>query len=213
MKTEQLIDLLAADASPVDTAAHARRMRWALVAGTAAAATTAGLAWGWRSFEAQDLSQPMLWVRWAYCLAVITVAWQAMDRLARPGQSLKSVPWLIGFPVGLIALLGLAQITSAFADDRLDLLMGSSALQCPTNIAAVSLPVFAISLWVMRRMAPTRPALAGAAAGLLAGGVGALGYTFHCTELAAPFVAVWYTLGMAIPTLVGAIICARLLRW
>jgi hypothetical protein len=213
MKTEQLIDLLAADASPVDTAAHARRMGWALVAGTAAAATTAGLAWGWRSFDAQDLSEPMLWVRWAYCLAIIIVAWQAMDRLARPGQSLKALPWRIGVPLGLIAVLGLAQITSAFAGDRLDLLMGSSALQCPTNIAAVSVPVFIISLWVMRRMAPTRPALAGAAAGLLAGGVGALGYTFHCTELAAPFVAVWYTLGMAIPTLAGAIIGARLLRW
>ena len=35
----------------------------------------------------------------------------------------------------------------------------------------------------------------------------------HCPEMAAPFVAVWYLLGMLIPAAVGALIGKRLLRW
>ena len=91
--------------------------------------------------------------------------------------------------------------------------MGSTALQCPANIARTTLPAFIGSLWAMHRMAPTRPALAGAAAGLLAGAIGALGYTFHCTELAAPFLAVWYTLGIGLPAVAGALIGPWWLRW
>ena len=213
MKTEHWIDLLASDASPVDTSAHAKRMGLTSAAGTAAAALIAVQSWGLRSFDAQDLSTTMLWVRWAFCLAVIAAAWQAVDRLARPGRSLDGLGLRLALPFGLMLILAAVQLATAQPEDRLDLLMGSTALQCPTNIATVSIPVFIASLWVMRRMAPTRPALAGAASGLLAGGIGALGYTFHCTELAAPFLSVWYVLGMAIPTTLGALIGSRFLRW
>ena len=53
------------------------------------------------------------------------------------------------------------------------------------------------ALGALREMAPTRLRLAGAAAGALAGGAGAAVYALHCPELGAPFVAVWYVLGMA----------------
>jgi hypothetical protein len=65
----------------------------------------------------------------------------------------------------------------------------------------------------MRSAAPTRPAVAGAAAGLLAGGLGATVYTLHCPELAAPFIGVWYVLGMAIPAAIGAVAGWFLPRW
>jgi hypothetical protein len=54
----------------------------------------------------------------------------------------------------------------------------------------VSLPMFAALLWALKGLAPTRPALAGAAAGALAGGAGAMVYALHCPELAAPYIAV-----------------------
>lgn len=213
MKTGQWIDLLSADAAPVDTHAPDRRLAVTCVLGTAVAAILAIELWGQRSFDAQDLATPMLWVRWAFCLAVMAVAWQAFDRLARPGRPLKGLAFRLAVPFMLLAVLALLQMLSAQPQDRFDLLMGSSALECPTNIALVAAPVFMTSLWVMSRMAPTRPALAGAAAGLLAGSVGALGYTFHCTELAAPFLSVWYVLGMAIPVALGALLGSRVLRW
>ncbi|MFS2051364.1 NrsF family protein, partial [Variovorax sp. CT11-76] len=49
--------------------------------------------------------------------------------------------------------------------------------------------------------------------GALAGGVGAAVYALHCPELTAPFIAVWYVSGIAVPVLVGALLGPRLLRW
>jgi hypothetical protein len=77
----------------------------------------------------------------------------------------------------------------------------------------LSLPVFVAVLWAMRGLAPTRLPLAGTAAGLLAGTVGALVYCLHCPELDAPFLGTWYLLGMLIPALVGSLAGPRLLRW
>ena len=46
-----------------------------------------------------------------------------------------------------------------------------------------------------------------------AGAAGAFVYCFHCTEEAAPFIAVWYTLGIAVVTAIGALLGRSLLRW
>jgi hypothetical protein len=43
--------------------------------------------------------------------------------------------------------------------------------------------------------------------------VGALAYTFHCPELAASFLGVWYVLGMLIPAVAGAWLGPWWLRW
>jgi hypothetical protein len=80
-------------------------------------------------------------------------------------------------------------------------------------VALISAPAFVASLWLMRRLAPTRPALAGAAAGLLASGLGATVYGFFCQETSAAFTAIWYTSAMLVWPAVGAILGPRLLRW
>jgi hypothetical protein len=49
--------------------------------------------------------------------------------------------------------------------------------------------------------------------GLTAGALGAAVYALHCDEMAAPFLATWYLLGMTIPALIGAGAGLRLLRW
>ena len=97
--------------------------------------------------------------------------------------------------------------------ERLPLLLGSTWRTCPFNIAALSAPALAACLWALKGAAPTRLAWSGAGAGLLAGALGTLVYALHCPEMAAPFLAVWYLLGMAIPTAVGAALGPRLLRW
>jgi hypothetical protein len=93
------------------------------------------------------------------------------------------------------------------------LVKGHSWKVCSLRIAALSLPGFAAALWALRRMAPTRPSLAGSAAGLMAGGLGALAYGLACNETAMTFLASWYTLGMLGWAAVGALIGPRLLRW
>ncbi len=62
-------------------------------------------------------------------------------------------------------------------------------------------------------MAPTKPILAGASAGLLAGSAGAWVYGFHCSESALVFVSIWYTAGIAAMVVVGALTGRWLLRW
>jgi hypothetical protein len=49
--------------------------------------------------------------------------------------------------------------------------------------------------------------------GFAAGAMGALVYSVHCPELAAPFLGFWYLLGMLIPTAIGMALGPRLLRW
>jgi hypothetical protein len=62
-------------------------------------------------------------------------------------------------------------------------------------------------------LAPTRPTIAGAAIGLLAGAIGTLGYCLHCPEMHVPFWATWYLLGMAVPAAIGSLLGKSVLRW
>ena len=63
------------------------------------------------------------------------------------------------------------------------------------------------------RFAPSRLMMTGAVAGLAAGGLAATIYCLHCPEASPLFVLTWYTLGMALAGLAGALAGERLLRW
>jgi hypothetical protein len=121
----------------------------------------------------------------------------------------------MGIPVAVIAMWVLAAVTLAAASpqDRARLILGHTAGVCPFLIALVAAPLLIALLWVMRSLAPTRLRWAGAASGFAAGSIGALVYTLHCPELAAPFLGICYLLGMLIPTAIGAWLGPRLLRW
>jgi hypothetical protein len=84
---------------------------------------------------------------------------------------------------------------------------------CPWYIAATSGPLLIALIWAVRGLAPTRLRLTGALVGLTAGGFGALVYCLHCPEVGAPFLAIWYSIGILIPCAIGALVGPRLLRW
>ena len=92
-------------------------------------------------------------------------------------------------------------------------LVGSNSLICLSAIPFLSLAPLVAVLAILRSGAPTSPALAGAAAGLLAAACGATLYAFHCFDDSPLFVATWYTLA-ALPVVgIGALAGRRLLRW
>jgi hypothetical protein len=95
----------------------------------------------------------------------------------------------------------------------MDLWLGRSALVCPWLIGGLAIPAFVGIFSVLRQLAPTRLRLAGFSAGCLAGASAAVVYVMHCQEYAASFVATWYSAGILLPGLVGALIGPRLLRW
>jgi hypothetical protein len=77
----------------------------------------------------------------------------------------------------------------------------------------MSLPLLAAALVGLRHGAPTRPAIAGAIAGLLSAGLAAILYASHCTDDSPLFVATWYTIAAALVTAVGALAGSRVLRF
>jgi hypothetical protein len=213
MKTDQLVTLLATGVEPVDPRAPVRRCAAAVAAGVLVAAVLMAAWLGVRASLVQDVAVPMLWVKFAFVASLAAGGWIAATRLARPGASLAGVPAALLAPLLAIWVLAAVALVGADASQRTALVLGQTWSACPLNIAVLSAPVLAAAMWGMRGFAPTRPALAGAAAGLFAGAAGAVVYAFHCPELAAPFLGIWYVLGMLVPTAVGAILGPLVLRW
>ena len=213
MKTDRLIDLLAADAQPVPAAAAARRLGLALLLGLPLAALIVAAHYGFRADLAQVSQLPMFWVKVMFPLAIGAAGFVAAQRLGRPGARVGRAA--LGFVVPLAALWLVAALTwlGAPPAERAALVWGQTWRTCALSIGFISLPVFVAAMAALRSLAPTRPMAAGAAAGALAGGVGAAVYALHCPELAAPFLAVWYVAGIALVASAGAVLGRWLLRW
>lgn len=213
MKTDELITMLARGADPVAPGAVRYRYSAALGWGAFGATLMMAILLGVRADLAQAAWLPMFWVKLAFPATLFAGALLAVLRLSRPGVPLQKVPSAVAAPVLAMWLLAAVVLLGAAPGERDALILGDSAASCPFTIAFLSLPLFGAALWAMRGLAPTRLVLAGAAAGLLSGAGGALAYALYCPEMAAPFIGIWYLLGMLIPAVVGALLGPRLLRW
>jgi hypothetical protein len=213
MRTDDLVTMLAAGAGPVEPGATARRYATGLGWGAFGATLLMAIVLGVRPDLDEAIWLPMFWVKLAFPACLSAGALYAAARLSRPGVRLGRVPAALAAPVLAMWLLAAFALLNAAAGEREELIFGGTWNACPLSVALLSLPLFAAAMWAMKGLAPTRLATAGAAAGLLAGSVGALIYALHCPEMEAPFLAIWYLLGMLIPTAVGALIGPRLLRW
>lgn len=215
MKTDDLVAMLAASAGPVKPRATVRRYATALGWGAFGALLIMVLLLGVRPDLRQATFQPMFWIKLAFPLSLAAAALAASTRLSRPGTRLGGVPLALALaaPLLMVWMMAAWVLFVAAPDGRAALVLGNTWNLCPIFVALISVPPFIAAMWAMRGLAPTRPALAGAAAGLLAGAMGAAVYALHCYEMQAPFLAVWYVLGMLIPTACGALVGPRLLRW
>ncbi|MDE2396724.1 MAG: DUF1109 domain-containing protein [Burkholderiales bacterium] len=211
MKTDQLIDLLATQAGPAPRHVVQARL---------SAATGLGLLLsGAAALAALGLNPGLLAMGSALALKLAYVAgltlgaaWLA-ERASRPATSWRAAAGLLlGVLIAMTAFAA-AAFGAAADDQRQALLLGHSWASCSWRVAALSLPAFVAVIVAMRGLAPTRPRLAGFAAGLLAGCLGALGYALYCAELSPLFVLVWYSLGILAPAAIGAVLGPRLLRW
>jgi hypothetical protein len=159
------------------------------------------------------LGTAMFWIKLAYTGAIGLVGVWAVERLSRPGLNAGARLVWIALPLAAMGLMALGRLLTTAPELRRALVMGASADVCPWRIMATSAPIFLGLVWAMRGLAPTRPGIAGAVAGLAAGGLGAAIYALHCPETAAPFVAIWYSLGILGAGAIGWLTGPRLLRW
>lgn len=213
MKTDELIDMLARNEGAVNAREPLMRAAGMLAVGLAGSVGLMLASMGFNPGLAADMGVPMFWIKGAFAAALVVAGLWASWRLGRPGASLRGLAAWMAAPLVAIWILAAVVLVRASPAQRAELFFGETWASCPFKIAMLSAPVFVAALYAMKALAPTRLRLAGAGAGLLAGAAGAVVYTLHCPELAAPFIGFWYVLGMLIPAGVGALIGPRVLRW
>jgi len=213
VNTEELVRLLAQNAEPVPARDAVARVGVATLAGMAVAAALMVYVLGLNPRLGTEVALPTFWVKVLFAAGVGLVGLLAVGRLARPGGSLGALRAALVLPLLAVWLLAAIALFAAAPADRPALVLGETWKVCAFNIAWLSVPVFVAIATAIKAFAPTRLRLAGAAAGFAAGGVGALVYSLHCPELGAPFIGVWYVLGVLVPTAIGALVGPRLLAW
>ena len=213
MKTDDLISLLATGAGAVESRAAERRYAKAISMGTFGALVLMLSLLRVRPDLAEAALLPMFWLKIGFVASLMAASLFAALRLSRPGARLDWVPGAVAAPVLIMWAIAVFTLTQADPAQRSALFLGSTWSVCPFLIALISAPVFVAVMWAMKGLAPTRPHLAGFAAGLLSGTTAALVYCLHCPEVEAPFIGFWYVLGMLIPAAAGAALGRVLLRW
>lgn len=211
MKTDDLIRALAADARPVRS--FASTLALALVFGVVAAACV----FAWRLSPRPGLlallGEWRLLLKFAVTLSLAASAVVLALRLSQPGATVARAARALLLPVLLLAAGVAAELATTPAAAWGAELVGRYAIYCATLIPMIAAPALGALLLALRRGAPTRPTLAGAAAGLAAGGIGAALYALHCVDDSPLFLLAWYSIAVAVVTAAGALVGSRLLRW
>jgi hypothetical protein len=212
MDTDQLIRTLAAD-----NAHHARPVGFVLALALLAAAPVSLLMFvtelGVRPDVMSAMHNPFFDLKFAVTLALAGAAITVALHLSRPEASLRGWLWLLMIPVGLL-LAGISG--EMMMPQRLPMmarLVGNNSKVCMTAVPLMALPLLVAALIALRHGAPSRPAIAGAMAGLLAAGLAATLYASHCEDDSPLFVATWYTIATAMVTAIGALLGSRVLRF
>jgi len=212
MKTEQLIRTLAAD-----NAHRARPVGLVLALALLAAAPVAvamflaGL--GVRPDVMTAMHNPFFNLKFVETLALAISAIVVSLHLSRPEASVKGWGWLLLIPVGILAGGVAVEMMMPQKVPMMTRLVGSNSRVCLTAIPLMSLPLLAAALIGLRHGAPTRPAIAGAIAGLLSAGLAATLYASHCTDDSPLFVVTWYTIATAVVAAVGALVGSKVLKF
>lgn len=213
MKTEDFIDMLATGLTAVEKNVAARRYAMAISFGVLGSILLMTTLLGIRPDIVESAQLAKFWIKLGFVSCLAGASLFVVLRLSKPGIRLGMAPSALATPVAVMWLFAMFVMNAADPAQRMKLLLGETWAVCPFLIAMLSVPIFAMVIWAMKGLAPTRLGLAGAAAGFLSGAAGALVYCFHCPEMEAPFLGVWYLLGILIPTIVGALGGRYLLRW
>lgn len=128
---------------------------------------------------------------------------------AVPGMRLLA---LAAAPV-LLILAVVAELIVMPSSTWLARLIGKNWWYCMAVIPTLAIVPLLAFLTALKRAAPADPGLAGALAGLAAGGIAATLYASHCTDDSPLFVITWYSLAIGLVTVVGYFAGRRWLAW
>ena len=204
MKTEKLVEALVADRAP-----RGRPLRWALAAGARARRRRCRSCSSSSTLGVRADIEPAL-ATWRFDLKVglVLLALGLAFGLCLECRAAVTRP-----AIPARRLLPLAALAVAGGRDRAVVVpsgvLGERGWSAATRWSAcrrsrlLSIAPLAAVLAILRRGAPASPALAGAAAGLLAAAAGAALYAFHCFDDSPLFVVTWYSLAAIPIVLIG----------
>ncbi|PPJ47347.1 DUF1109 domain-containing protein [Rhizobium sp. KAs_5_22] len=211
MKTDELIRLLSQDA-PVRMRLG-RALALALAAGIVASAVLLLVTVGLRDDLASAIGTVRVAFKIGMTLVLAIAAFGLVARIGKPGVPIR--PWALALllPLALMVVAVGVELVVVPQDAWAARLIGRNAAFCLFFIPVLSLAPLAGFLAALRNGAPENPGLAGAAAGLAAGAIGAALYAWHCPDDSPLFGVAWYTLAVTFVIAVGYATGRRFLRW
>jgi hypothetical protein len=213
MNHQALIQALCDDLTPVNTASFEQQLGRGIALGGLASMGILLFSLGVQQGLASLSVMIPLAVKLGSMLAIAAIALRAMRSLARPGRPTEPLLAPIGMVALIVLAIALGQGRSAPLHAETVPWLGASWQACSLRITALSLPLMVGIGWALRRQAPVHLARAGAVCGLAAGAISAAIYALACSEPSAGFVLLWYSLGIAGASAIGALAGPRLLRW
>jgi hypothetical protein len=211
MKTEELIRVLAADGARPVTPIGSTLLR-SLALGALLSTALFILILNPRA----DIARAILTVAFDFKLLVVVcvtagaAVFLAYAALPAPAAERQ---WLLWLGPLLLAVGVLIELATAPAGSWARRWLGQNAAHCVSLIPLLSLPSLPCFFFALRRAAPMRPSLAGAAAGLLSGGIAATLYALTCPDDSPLFIATWYSIAIGTVAGISAIVGSRWLRW
>lgn len=212
MDTNELIKTLAADTRRPGTSLST--VWWGAVAlAVAIAAAVFLVTLHPRPDIADAADTPRFLFKFGVMLTLAGGAFGALRALSRPeGNLRRALPLLIVAPALLVAAVVL-ELLAVPPETWPERMIGTSNVYCLILIMMIGIGPLSILLLALRHGAPSNPGIAGAVAGLLAGGIAATTYVAHCTDDSPLFVATWYTIAIAGLAGLGAVAAQRFVRW
>ena len=212
METNELIKALASDARL--RAASSSSVWWGAVGlAVALAAAIFFTTLGPRPDIATAAETPRFLFKFVVTIMLAVSAFGLVRVLSRPEETSRRAMLYLATVPALIIMAVIVELFLVPQDAWSAKLAGTNSVMCLTYIPLIGIGPLAMFLFALRHSAPAKPTLAGAVAGVLAGGIAATFYAAQCTDDSPLFVATWYTIAIAGLAIVGAVGAHRFARW
>jgi hypothetical protein len=213
MRTESLVDRLSQNLRPVRPRSIKREALLLFVLAAIEVAAFAGMGF-MRPDMPVAMVTPSFWWKIA-SMGLIAVLGAGVALIsADPGRSPRhGLRWILACIAVIFAsgwLIDAAGDGAAELVSRLDWRQG---VQCVWKMVVLSIPPAVALGGLIRRAAPTDRSGTALAAGLSSAAWGAFVFVFACPSDDPLYIAVWYSVGCAIVTVLGRAVLLRLSRW
>jgi len=212
VKTEDLIDSVArrAGEAPPRSPSMVLAVCWSALVAAAVFAAAVGVV---RPDLGSAIATPRFLLKYAVVLSLAGAAFVLLAESAYPEGPGWWARRILMLPAAVLGVALAFELATLPANAILPSLIGRNALGCLLYLPLLGLGPLVVLLATLRRSAPARPSLAGFAAGLLAGAIGAAAYAAYCPDDSPLFVAVWYGIAIGMVAVIGRAAGRSVARW